>query len=104
MYFRLSVFNVLTMVLMGLTAWLGAARFKSKLESNWPLFYYLALVGYLKRFDGSFDPLMVYVGVVSALFLRFEFMGGWFLRLVQTVELFILAYVVYRGFQLIMMW
>jgi hypothetical protein len=42
--------------------------------------------------------------VVSALFLRFEFMGGWFLKFVRATEIFILAYVIYRCFALIMMW
>ena len=103
MYY-LTLFNFITLMLMGLTVWLGVSRQRSKLESNWPLLYYVLLVGYLKFFEGSLDPYMVFVGVVSSLFLRFEFMGGWFLKFVRGTELFILAYVVYRCFALIMMW
>ena len=99
-----TLFNLITLALMGLTVWLGVSRQITKLESNWPLFYYPFLVGYLKVFEGSLDPYMVFVGLVSALFLRFEFMGGWFLKFVRGTELFILAYVIYRGFALIMMW
>lgn len=102
--FYFTVFNLITLALMGLTVWLGVSRQSTKLESNWPLFYYVSLVAYLKVFEGSLDPYMVYVGVVSALFLRFEFMGGWFLKIVRATEMFILAYVIYRCFALIMMW
>ncbi|MDP2998525.1 MAG: hypothetical protein AAB654_07135 [Acidobacteriota bacterium] len=98
-----TMFNFVTLVLMGLTVWLGVSRQNTKLGTNWPLFYYVFLVGYLKVFEGSLDPYMVYVGVVSALFLRFEFIGGWFLKFVRGTELFILAYVIYRCLALILM-
>ena len=102
--FNLTPFNFITAALLGLTLWVAVSRYTSKLESNWPLFYYLFMVGHLKAFEGGLDPYMVYVGVVSALFLRFEFMGGWFLKIVRATELFILAYVAYRCLALIMMW
>ncbi len=102
--FNLTPFNLITAVLMGLTIWLGMSRFRIKLESNWPLFYYLFLVGHLKAFEGGLDPYVVYVGVVSALLLRFEFIGGWFLKIVRVTEIFVLSYVIYRCFTLIMMW
>ncbi len=102
MYF-FTLFNFFTLVLMGLTIWLGMSRQTTKLENNWPLFYYVYLVGYLKVYEGGLDPYMVYVGVVSALFLRFEFIGGWFLKFVRGTELFILAYVIYRCVALILM-
>ncbi len=102
--FNLTAFNFISAVLLGLTIWVGVSRFTSKLENNWPLFYYVFLVLYLKTFDRALDPYTIYVGVVSALFLRFEFMGGWFLKFVRTVEMAVLGYVVYRCFMLIVMW
>jgi hypothetical protein len=100
---NLTMFTFITALLMGLTAWLGFSRYSTKLESNWPLVYYLLLVGYLKVFEGSLDPYMVFTGTVSALFLRFEFMGGWFLKFVRGTELFVLAYVIYRCYVLLML-
>lgn len=94
--------DFVTLVLMGLTAWLGLSRQSTKLESDWPLFYYLFLVLYLKAVDTLLDPYMIYVGVVSGLFLRFEFMGGWFLKFVRGTELFVLAYIIYRSFESLM--
>jgi len=102
--FQLTGFNFVTLALIGLTIWIIVSRFTFKLESNWPLFYYLFVVGYLKAFEGSLDPYLVYVGVVAGLFLRFEFMGGVFLKFVRGTELAVLAYVIYRCFALIMMW
>jgi hypothetical protein len=101
--FDFTVSKVFTTLLMGLTAWLGFTRSSTKLESNWPLFYYLFVVFYIKAQEGSLDPYMVYVGTVSALFLRFEFMGGWFLKFVRGTELFVLAYIIYHCYVLIMM-
>jgi hypothetical protein len=98
-----TLLSFVTALLLGLSAWLGFSRSTTKLDSNWPLIYYLFLVGYLKVYEGSLDPYMVFVGTVSALFLRFEFMGGWFLKFVRGTELFILAYVIYRCYVLIMM-
>lgn len=101
--FTFTTFNIISAVLLGVTIWVGVSRFTSKLENNWPLFYYVFVVLYQKTFDGALDPYTVYVGVVSALFLRFEFMGGWFLKFVRSVELAVLCYVVYRCVVLILM-
>jgi hypothetical protein len=104
MYIRPTAFNVLTVVMMLLTAWVIWARFTKSLESSWPLVYYLGIVIYLKAFEGALDPYWVYVGVVSGLFLRFEFMGGLFLKMVRAVELVVLGYFLWRGYGLLMMW
>jgi len=93
---RYSPFNITSAVALGLTVWLFVARFRTRLDSNWPLFYYLGLVIYGHLFPGNLDPAWIYAGVVSALFLRFEFMGGWFLKLIRGVELIVLLYVIHR--------
>lgn len=102
MYIALTTFNVVTAIMVGLTVWLAFWRYNKPLESNWPLFYYLALVIYSKAFAGALDPYWVFTGVVSALLLRFEFMGGAFLKFVQGVEYVVLAYFAWRGCMLIL--
>ncbi len=99
---RYTTFNLITSGVFALTIWVIVWRFVAKVESNWPLVYYLLLVVYLKVFEGSIDPYIVYVAVVSALFLRFEFMGGWFLKFVQVVELGSLLYIGFRCVKLIL--
>ena len=103
MYIRFTTFNFVTMVVMGLTIWLAWARFSMRSESNWPLFYYLAVVGYFKTFDGALNPYWVYVGVVNALFLRFEFLGGLAEKIPRFVEMVFLGYVLWRGIALILL-
>ena len=99
---RYTTFNLITSGVMALTIAVLVWRFVGKLESNWPLVYYLLLVVYLRVFEGSIDPYVVYVAVISALFLRFEFMGGWFLKFVRVVEFGTHVYISYRCVQLIL--
>ena len=101
---ELSVFNVLTLILMALTIWLGVSRFTAGLDSNWAMVYYVLLVAHLKAFDGGLNPYWVYVGVVAGLLLRFEFMGGAVLKVVWGMELAAMTYYVWRFVSLIMMW
>ncbi len=102
MYIALTTFSVITAIMVGLTVWLAFWRFNRPLESNWPLVYYLALVVYSKAFEGALDPAWVFTGVISALFLRFEFMGGAFLKFVRGLELLMLAYYSWRGCSLML--
>ena len=87
---------VTTAIMLGLTLWLVVGRFKARADSNWPLFYYLALVAYHQGFVGRLNPGVVYTAVVTALFLRFEFMGGWFNILLRFLELASLLYFCWR--------
>jgi hypothetical protein len=88
--------GLLTMILVGLTVWLAIARNRIRLENNWPLVYYLLLVLYQKRYPDNIEPIWVYIGVVTALFLRFEFVGGIVTKFLRGVELVVLAYITWR--------
>lgn len=99
----LTTFNVLTFILLGLTAWVIWARCNRSLETSWPLIYYLGVVIYMNVFDGALEGVWVYVGVVSALFLRFEFMGGWILKGLRTIDLAVLVYIAWRAIRLLLM-
>jgi hypothetical protein len=96
-----TTFNLLTFILLVLTAWVVVGRFTRNLDSNWPLVYYLMVVAHLKAFDGGLNPYCVYVAVVCGLFLRFEFMGGPILKSFRVIELGALAYIAWRSFSLI---
>ncbi len=98
MHIQITTFGFITAILMGLTVWLFVARFTKPLESNWPLVYYLGVVVYSKVFEGVLEPYWVFVGAVSGLFLRFEFMGGLFLKFVRTIEALVLVYILWHGF------
>jgi hypothetical protein len=104
MYFRLTLFNVCTLILICLAASLAAARLRLRPESNWPLFSYAGVVGYWKAFEGGLNTWWVFAGVACAVLLRFEFLGGAALALVRAVEYAFVGYVILRGLQLLLLW
>lgn len=91
-----TAYNITTLLLLAVTIFIVQLRWRSKLDTNWPLFYYLALVVYIKRFEDVIDPMWVYTAVVSALLLRFEYLAGWALKVVQVIETACLIYVILR--------
>jgi hypothetical protein len=103
MEFSPTPFNMTTCLLLMATVGLIVFRFTRRIDSNWPLVYYFLLVLYSKGFAGSLDPRWVYAAVVTALFLRFEFMGGWVTRFFRLLELVVLTYVLWRGLALLML-
>jgi hypothetical protein len=92
---RYASFNITTAVLIGLTVWLVVGRFKARADSNWPLFYYIGLVFYHQAYPGRLNPYVILTGVIAALFIRFEFMGGWIGYLLRGIELGVLAYILF---------
>ncbi|MBI3681845.1 MAG: hypothetical protein HY235_15805 [Acidobacteria bacterium] len=96
---RPTTFNITTLLLIGLTCWVLWIRHRSRLENNWPLLYYVALVAYSKKFDEVVPPFVVLGCVVAALLLRFEFLGGWVLKGIKVIESAALVYVLLRALQ-----
>ena len=78
---------LLSFILAVSTAWLAYARFQTKPDNSWPLLYYFVLVGYLNAYDLVLNPNVVYVAVVCALLLRFEFMNARVVYFVRIIEL-----------------
>lgn len=104
MYFRWTLFNGITLFVMALTAAMIYIRFRFPPEKTWPLFYYLAPIGYARAFGGSLNKYWVFAGLVFGLILRFEFLGGPVPKVVRAAEIAVLAYVIVRGFQLLLLW
>jgi hypothetical protein len=55
---------------------------RKRYDSNIPLLFYLAAVVFLNATDREINPYLLYVGLVSALLLRFEFMGRGFAKFI----------------------
>jgi hypothetical protein len=77
---------LLTFILILGTVWLAIARFQTKPDTSWPLVYYFTLVVYLNTYDLVLNPNVVYVAVVCALLLRFEFMNSRIVFFVRIIE------------------
>jgi hypothetical protein len=72
-----------------LIAMLGAvlvSRYTGKFQPIWPLLVWVATVVFTNFFQGTVDAGMAYGGIICALLLRFEFMGGWVIQVVRTLE------------------
>ncbi len=104
MYFRFTLFNTLTLVLMFATMAMAWVRLRFSVEKTWPLIYYLMLIAYSEGFPGSLSSSWVFAGVVLGLLLRFEFMGGAVLKGARVAEFVVFGYVLLRGLQLLLLW
>lgn len=91
-----SAFNITTLLLLALTIWMINSRYRTRLENNFPLFYYLALVAYTRKFDQVLEFNYILVAIVLAALLRFEFLGGWMVKVLQYTETAVLVYVIIR--------
>lgn len=103
MYFRFTLFNSLTLFVMALTIGMFYARFRCRLESTWPLFYYVVVVGFWLAFGGALAAPWVIGGLACGVLLRFEFMGGFVLKGVRVLEMIFFGYVLWRCLALLLM-
>lgn len=82
-----------TVGLLAGTVSLAASRLRMRLENNWPLLYYFAAVVFLNTYYLVLNPYVVYVAVICALLLRFEFMNERLVALVRLIEIGALVHI-----------
>ncbi|MBM3738288.1 MAG: hypothetical protein FJW39_21100 [Acidobacteria bacterium] len=84
--------NVTTFVVLMLVLWQVIARFKCEDTSNWPLVFYVFLWGYHQTYPGTFNLTVVLAATITALLIRYEFLGKKARGLLVTLEMAGLAY------------
>ena len=94
---RFTLFNGTTLVFVVITVWMLTVRLRGVIGGNWPLIYYAAVIGYSTIFSGYLDPAWVYSGLVCTLLMRFEFMGGVFLKIIRAIDILVLVYFIFAG-------
>src|SRR5690242_20138212 len=101
-----SPFNVSTMLLVAFACWIIYLRTRGSIQSNIPLVYYGVIVYYIVGYSEytRLPPLLVYVSLILALVLRFEFMNGTFTKIVSVLECCGLAGIVYFNLATIFDW
>jgi hypothetical protein len=100
-------FNLSTMLLVAFACWVIYIRTKGHSDtSNIPLFYYGMIVYYVIAFGDStsLPPLLVYISLVLALLLRFEFMNASFTKAISVLECCGLAGIVYFNLATVFGW
>ena len=95
MAIRLTESSALAMAMIVVTILLAYKRPKMAPESNWPLLYFIALVVYEKMYMDAMNPYPIFIGVVCAGMIRFEFMNPRLMKYFRWIELLILAFVVW---------
>jgi predicted membrane protein len=57
---------------------------RKRYDSNLPLLFYFVVILFSNMTDRELNPYLLYTGLVLAMLLRFEFMGGGFAKIVAT--------------------
>jgi hypothetical protein len=107
MDFVATPFNLSTALLIAFACWVIFIRTKgNSTESNIPLFYYGVIVYYIIGYGDwtNLPPLVVYITVVLALLLRFEFMNSGVTKFISVLECCGLACIVYFNLATIFGW
>ena len=97
-YFRFTLFNDATLLIVALTLWTAVARHRNPPPRNWPLAYYAVITGYTFGFDGSFNKLWIAGGLACSVLIR----AG--LTSARWAELIFFAYVLWRSVCLLLLW
>jgi hypothetical protein len=95
MALRLTDAGVLAMALLVATIILVYMRPKIPSDSNWPLLYFIGLVVYQKMYEDLMNPYPIFIGVLCAGMIRFEFMNTRFVKYCRWLELLMLTYVIW---------
>jgi len=80
--------------MLGLMCWLLIGRLRGQADSTWPLVFYAALVGFHQAFPGRLVSYPIFIGVVTALLLRFEFTGDRLGALLRAVEILMIVLII----------
>lgn len=84
-------------LLLAMTLGVIYFRYSAKdTNSNWPIIYYALALLHHSLFPEALPDNILYGAVITAALLRFEFMSGWFLKMVQGIEYLCLIYLGYR--------
>jgi hypothetical protein len=82
MEFNPTSLNVTEVLVISLAVAAAIFMMRKRYDSNLPLLFYFVLVLFDNMSDRGTNPYLLYIGLILALLLRFEFMGGAFAKVV----------------------
>lgn len=91
----MTAFNLTELLVVALAIVAAVLVMRKRYESNVPLLFYFVLIVFNSFADGLINPYLLYAGLVLALVLRFEFMGGGFVKFVAFGTAATLAIIIY---------
>jgi hypothetical protein len=86
------------LLLTVLLAWVLTSRFSGKIDPSWQLLVWVLVVVFANFYEGVMHSTVLYVGLVCAMLLRFEFMGGLALKAVRFFEVGSIAFLLSQLF------
>jgi hypothetical protein len=84
--FNPTSLNVTELLVVALAVVAAMSVMRKRYSSNLPLLFYFVLVMFGNMSDRAMNPYLLYAGLILAMFLRFEFMGGGFVKLVAFLN------------------
>jgi len=97
----LSWINLCSALVFVLTIWIMRRRFTEQPDWNRALYYYAGLVLYARGFEGVLQNNFVFIGIICALFIRFEFLGKQLLSAFRFLEFLVHCYIVFVTFRVL---
>lgn len=77
--------NLTTLIVVALALVGIIMLIRKRYDSNLPLFFYFVVLVFTNSTDRELNPLLLYIGLIFALLLRFEFMNNSFSKVVAFI-------------------
>jgi hypothetical protein len=87
--------GITALIVLACTCFVIYIRTRNWLDSNFPIVYYLGLIGYAAAMEDRFPLYLVYAGLALGGLIRFEFMSPSFTRIIKFCEFGVLAGILY---------
>ncbi len=100
----LPFFEILTALMLALTAGMIWLRMGDHVTSNIPLGYMFVLMLFYRGFDGSFNTWPIFLYLVCVVVLRVDLFSGLVQKSIRFAELALLAYIAWRLVGLLVGW
>ena len=106
MDFLATPFNFSTTLLIGLACWVMYLRMKAPVENNIPLIYNGIMIYYTIMYASQVrvPPVLVFISLILALILRFEFMNAIVTKIVSLFEFCAIGMTIYFCLATIYRW
>jgi uncharacterized membrane protein len=98
----LSSFGLLTTFALAVAAvWIALNRYRIRLDSNWPVVFYLAMLVHAGSYPFMVNAWLLYAAVICGMLLRFEFLGRRSVEIIRAGEVGALALISWQMFHLL---
>ena len=95
MEFNATSGNLTELLVACLAVVAAVVLLRKRYDSNLPLLFYFVVILFTNMSDRGPHPYLIYSGLVLAMLLRFEFMGGSFVKIVATFSTVALCVIVF---------